>query len=107
MGEEQMKRKSVTRLLAVALSGAMLLSSSPVAYAMEEQYQENTIDDNNNPNTVPSESLVELNVDASTGRVTIKGAGTAIITATVTETIIDQVTNDKNYTYPVKTATYT
>lgn len=32
-----MKRKSVTRLLAVALSGAMLLSSSPVAYAMEEK----------------------------------------------------------------------
>ena len=37
MGEGQMKRKSVTRLLAVALSGAMLLSSSPVAYAMEEK----------------------------------------------------------------------
>ena len=62
-----MKRKSVTRLLAVALSGAMLLSSSPVAYAMEEQYQENTIDDNNSPNIVPSEPSVEPNVGTSTG----------------------------------------
>ena len=55
--------------------------------------------------TSNKESVAE--VDANTGRVSINGAGTAIITATVTETIIDQVTNDKNYTYPVKTATYT